>query len=298
MGDDLTAAGTTAGDLTAEVIDRLEHCPDPRLRELVTGVIRHLHAFALEESLTDAEWMAGIRFLTEVGGMCSDQRQEFMLLSDTLGLSMLVDQINHGSGGSATESTVLGPFYVEGSPWRTNGDAITDDLGASPLLVSGHVRDTSGRALAGATVDVWQNATNRLYAVQDARQSPENLRGRFRTDDDGAFAFRTARPVDYPIPDDGPVGRMLDATGRHPWRPAHIHFKVCTDGCVPVTTHVFDSESAYLDSDAVFGVKQSLVRKLVAHDPAVQPAPAGIQGSWYTVDIDIVLQPEAPALSS
>jgi len=292
MGDDLTAAGTTARDLTAEVIGRLDHCPDPRLRELVTGLIRHLHAFALEESLTEAEWMAGIRFLTEVGEMCSDQRQEFMLLSDTLGLSMLVDQINHGSRGSATESTVLGPFYVEGSPWRINGDAITDDFGAQPLLVSGHVRDTAGRPLVDATVDVWQNATNRLYAVQDGGQSPENLRGRFRTSADGAFSFRTVRPVDYPIPDDGPVGRMLEATGRHSWRPAHIHFIVSADGCIPITTHVFDSASAFLDSDAVFGVKGSLVRKLAAHDAAAETAPAEIQGSWYTVDIDIVLQPD------
>jgi catechol 1,2-dioxygenase len=283
----------TAHALTRQVIERLEQCPDPRLRELVGGVIRHVHEFAVEQALTEAELMAGIGFLTEVGQMCTDRRQEFILLSDTLGLSMLVDLINHGAESSATESTVLGPFYVEGSPWRSNGDAITDDLGAQPLLVSGNVRDTAGRPLPGATVDVWQNATNRLYAVQDDAQSPENLRGRFRTDDDGAFAFRTVRPVDYPIPDDGPVGRMLRATGRHPWRPAHIHFIVSADGYVPVTTHVFDSESAYLESDVVFGVKQSLVRTLVAHDPAAEAAPPGIQGRWYTVDIGVALQPAA-----
>ena len=212
-------------------------------------------------------------------------------MSDTLGLSMLVDLINHGAGTGATRSTVLGPFYVEGSPWRSSGGTITDDLGSQPLLVTGHVLDTSGRPIAGATVDVWQNATNRLYAVQDDGQSPENLRGRFLTDAAGAFAFRTVRPVDYPIPDDGPVGRMLHATGRHPWRPAHIHFIVSADRYVPVTTHVFDSESRYLASDVVFGVKPSLVRTLLAHDPAVgEAAPAGIQGSWYTVDVDIVLQ--------
>jgi protocatechuate 3,4-dioxygenase beta subunit len=283
----------TADALTQQVIERLEQCPDPRLRELVGGVIRHVHEFAVEQALTEAELMAGIGFLTEVGQMCTDRRQEFILLSDTLGLSMLVDLINHGAGTSATESTVLGPFYVEGSPWRSNGDAITDDLGDQPLLVSGHVRDTAGRPLPGATVDVWQNATNQLYAVQDDTQSPENLRGRFRTDGDGAFAFRTVRPVDYPIPDDGPVGRMLRATGRHPWRPAHIHFIVSADRCIPVTTHVFDSESAYLESDVVFGVKQSLVRTLVAHDPAVEAVPAGIQGRWYTVDVGVVLQPVA-----
>jgi protocatechuate 3,4-dioxygenase beta subunit len=283
----------TADALTQQVIERLEQCPDPRLRELVGGVIRHVHEFAVEQALTEAELMAGIGFLTEVGQMCTDRRQEFILLSDTLGLSMLVDLINHGAGTSATESTVLGPFYVEGSPWRSNGDAITDDLGDQPLLVSGHVRDTAGRPLPGATVDVWQNATNQLYAVQDDAQSPENLRGRFRTDGDGAFAFRTVRPVDYPIPDDGPVGRMLRATGRHPWRPAHIHFIVSADRCIPVTTHVFDSESAYLESDVVFGVKQSLVRTLVAHDPAVEAAPAGIQGRWYTVEVGVALQPVA-----
>jgi protocatechuate 3,4-dioxygenase beta subunit len=294
--DGMTAAETAARDFTRQVISRLDDCPDPRLRELMTALIRHLHEFAVEESITEAEWLAGIRFLTDVGHITTDRRQEFILLSDTLGLSMLVDLINHGTGGGATESTVLGPFYVEGSPWRSNGDAISDELGDQPLLVSGHVLDTADRPIAGATVDVWQNATNRLYAVQDDGQSPENLRGRFLTDAAGAFAFRTVRPVDYPIPDDGPVGRMLHATGRHPWRPAHIHFIVSADGYVPVTTHVFDSESPYLDSDAVFGVKQSLVRKLVVHDPELEGAPPGIQGSWYTVDIDIVLQPEAPAL--
>ena len=295
MGDNLTPTDTAARDFTRHVIARLENCSDPRLRALVAGLIRHLHEFAIEESLTDAEWMAGIRFLTDVGHVTTDQRQEFILLSDTVGLAMLGDLINHGAGTAATESTVLGPFYVEGSPWRSNGDAITDDLGDQPLLVTGHVRDTSGGPLPGATVDVWQNATNRLYAVQDHTQSPENLRGRFRTDGDGAFAFRTVRPVDYPIPDDGPVGRMLQATGRHPWRPAHIHFMVSADGHVPVTTHVFDSESRYLESDVVFGVKQSLVRAFAVHDPDDAAEPAGISGRWYTVDIDIALRPTPAA---
>jgi protocatechuate 3,4-dioxygenase beta subunit len=291
MGNDVTASRTGADALTQQVIDRLDGCPDPRLRALMSGLVRHLHAFAVEQALTETEWMAGIRFLTEVGQMCTDQRQEFILLSDTLGLSMLIDLVNHGAGSRATESTVLGPFYVEGAPWRSSGDAITDDLGAHPLLVTGTVRDTAGRPLPGATVDVWQNATNRLYAVQDDAQSPENLRGRFRTDADGVFAFRTIRPVDYPIPDDGPVGRMLQATGRHPWRPAHIHLIASADGYRPVTTHIFDSESPYLGSDVVFGVKQSLVRTLVVHDPAVEAEPAGIRGRWYTVDIDVALEP-------
>jgi hydroxyquinol 1,2-dioxygenase len=290
MDNGMTPPADPAAALTNQVIHRLEDCPDPRLREVMTGLIRHLHAFALEESLTEAEWMAGIRFLTDAGQICSDHRQEFILLSDTLGVSMLVDLINHGTEAGATESTVLGPFYVADSPWRANGDAISDDLGSHPLLVSGHVRDKDGNPLAGATLDVWQNAPNRLYAVQDETQSPENLRGRFRTDAGGAFAFRTVRPVDYPIPDDGPVGRMLHATGRHPWRPAHIHFVVSAEGCRTVTTHVFDSESPYLESDAVFGVKQPLVHTLEAHDGEREAAPPGIDGRWYTVDIDVVLE--------
>ena len=294
MGDTLTPTHTAARDFTRQVLARLENCSDPRLRALVAGLIRHLHEFAVEESLTDVEWMAGIRFLTDVGTITTDQRQEFILLSDTLGLSMLVDLIKHGAASAATPSTVQGPFYVEGAPWRSNGDALTDDLGDQPLLVTGHVRDTSGGPLPGATVDVWQNATNRLYAVQDEAQAAENLRGRFRTEVDGAFAFRTVRPVDYPIPDDGPVGRMLQATGRHPWRPAHIHFMVSADGHVPVTTHVFDSESRYLESDAVFGVKHSLVHTFVEHDPGAAPEASGISGRWYTTDIDIALEPNPP----
>lgn len=292
MGDTLTPTTTTARDFTRQVIDRLENCSDPRLHALVAGLIRHLHEFAIEESLTDVEWMTGIRFLTDVGHITTDQRQEFILLSDTLGLSMLVDLINHGAASTATESTVQGPFYVEGAPWRSNGDAITDDVGDQPLLVTGHVRDTSGGPLPAATVDVWQNATNRLYAVQDETQAAENLRGRFRTDGDGSFAFRTVRPVDYPIPDDGPVGRMLQATGRHPWRPAHIHLMVSADGHVPVTTHVFDSESRYLESDAVFGVKPSLVRTFAVHEHGDAAEGSGMSGRWYTTDIDIALRPD------
>jgi hydroxyquinol 1,2-dioxygenase len=290
MGDVMTSAHESSRELTERALASLDGCQDSRLRDLLAGLIRHVHAFAVEQSLTDAEWLAGIQFLTDVGHMTTDTRQEFILLSDTLGLSMLVDLINHEARTNATESTVLGPFYAADSPWRANGDAITDDLGAHPLLVNGQVRDLDGNPLSGATVDIWQNAVNRLYAVQDAEQSPDNLRGRFRTDNDGAFAFRTVRPVDYPIPDDGPVGRMLQATGRHAWRPAHIHCIVSAAGFTPVTTHVFDAASPYLDSDVVFGVKQSLVHTFTPHDPSVETPPLGISGPWYTVAFDILLQ--------
>jgi len=292
----MTPRGGGIDDLTARTVDSLAGCPDPRLRTVLTSLIRHLHECAVENALTESELIACIGFLTDVGQRCSERRQEFILLSDTLGLSMLVDLINHGSGGHATESTVLGPFYAPGSPWRADGDAITDELGDAPLIVSGRVFDTTGRALPGAVIDVWQNAPNRLYAVQDEHQDPDNLRGRFRAGTDGAFSFRTSRPLDYSIPDDGPVGRLLRATGRHAWRPAHIHLIVSADGCVPVTTHVFDAASPYLDSDVVFGVKRSLVRTFVPHDPAVEPQPGGISGPWYTTEMDVVLEP-VPAAS-
>ena len=289
----MTAPDETGQDMTTQAVDSLAGCQNPRLRAVLTSLIRHLHRFAVETSLTEAEWLAGIRFLTAVGQISSDRRQEFILLSDTLGLSMLVDLINHGRGSEGTESTVLGPFYVPDSPWRANGDAITDDLGDNPLIVSGHVRDTTGRGLRGGVVDVWQNATNRLYAVQDEHQASDNLRGRFRTGPDGAFAFRTVRPVDYPIPDDGPVGHMLAATGRHPWRPAHIHLIVSAQDHERVTTHIFDSTSRYLDSDVVFGVKPSLVRTFTEHDPTDEPPPPGIARRWCSVDVDIALRPVA-----
>jgi len=291
----VTASDEAPGELTARVLESLTACANPRLRAVLSSVVRHVHECAVENALTEADLMEGIRFLTEVGHHCTDRRQEFILLSDTLGLSMLVDLINHGTVSNATESTVLGPFYVPGAPWRADGDPITDDLGDEPLIVTGRVTGTKGQPLGGAIVDVWQNAPNRLYAVQDDAQDPDNLRGRFRTGTDGRFSFRTTRPVDYSIPDDGPVGRMLRATGRHPWRPAHIHLIVSADGFVPVTTHMFDAASAYLDSDVVFGVKRSLVHTFTRHDPTGEPSPEGIPGAWYTAEVDIVLQPAAAA---
>ncbi len=254
------------GGLTEEVVARLGATSDPRLREIMQALTRHLHAFAREVRLTDEEWLAGIRFLTATGQKCDDVRQEFILLSDTLGLSSLVDLINHSDVESmATEPTILGPFYVPESPWRDNFDSIVEyDDGGEPTIVRGVVRDASGAPIAGAVVDVWHNAATGFYAVQQPdEQPPTNLRGRFRTDDEGRYEFRTVRPVPYPIPNDGPVGQLLRDTGRHEWRAAHIHMKVSADGCTPLTTHVFDRESDYLDSDTVFGVKESLIADFV-----------------------------------
>ena len=227
----------------------------------------HLHAFVREVGLTHAEWDAGISFLTAVGQTCTPERQEMVLLSDVLGVSSQMELTSAPSDTEVTANTVLGPFYVPNSPWRADGDSIIESEDPGPrVIMHGCVRDADGQPIAGATVDVWQNASNKLYAVQDPHQNPHNLRGRFRTTERGSFSFETVRPVAYAIPDDGPVGRLLELVGRHPWRPAHIHFLVTAPGYDPLTTHVFDRDSAYLDSDAVFGVEESLVTTFEAAD--------------------------------
>lgn len=256
----------TEDALTDEVVTRLAATPDARLREVMTALVRHLHAFAQEVRLTEEEWFAGIRFLTATGKMSDDVRQEFILLSDTLGLSSLVDLINHaGADSAATEPTILGPFYAAGSPERAFGASMVEyDDGGEPAVLRGTVRDEEGAPLAGANLDVWQNAATGFYAVQQPEvQGATNLRGLYRTDGAGRYEIRTVRPVPYPIPDDGPVGKLLTATGRHPWRTAHVHARVSAPGFEPLTTHLFDRASDYLDSDAVFGVKESLIKDFV-----------------------------------
>jgi catechol 1,2-dioxygenase len=272
-------------DLTDEVVSRLDATEDERLRTVMQALVRHLHAFAREVSLTEQEWMTGIRFLTETGQKCDDVRQEFILLSDTLGLSSLVDLIAHGGERPGiTEPTVLGPFYVPDSPWRASGESMVTwaASGGQGAVVRGRVVSADGAPLAGAVLDLWQTDASGFYAVQQPDvQPPDHLRGRYRTDADGRYEFRTTRPVPYPIPDDGPVGGLLTATGRHPWRAAHIHAIVSAAGYHTVTTHIFDRQSRYLDSDAVFGVKGSLVKDFVEepdgtvsleHDFVLRPA--------------------------
>jgi protocatechuate 3,4-dioxygenase beta subunit len=262
----------TQDELTAEVIGRLEATPNPRLREVMISAVRHLHAFAKDVQLTDEEWLAGIKFLTATGHITDDVRQEFILLSDTLGFSSLVDMINHSDVEAlATEPTILGPFYVPESPVREFGTSMVEyEDGGEPTVMRGIVKDEDGKPVAGALVDVWQNAATGFYAVQQPDVQPStNLRGRYLTDSAGRFDIRTVRPVPYPIPDDGPVGKLLQATGRHQWRAAHIHIKVSADGFVPLTSHLFDRRSQYLDSDTVFGVKESLIEDFVPGDDGV-----------------------------
>jgi catechol 1,2-dioxygenase len=264
--------------------------PDPRLAQVLTSLVAHLHAFVKDVELTEAEWGVAIDFLTRTGQTCSPTRQEFILLSDVLGVSMLVETINHRTGGTATESTVLGPFHVVESPPRQLGDDIALDGKGTPCLVSGRVTGPDGEPLAGATVDVWQTNEDGFYDVQQPGiQPPGNLRGLFTADAEGRFRFRSVVPRYYPIPDDGPVGQLLAATGRHPYRPAHLHVIAAAPGHRPVTTHVFVADSPYLDSDAVFGVKESLVREVPEVDDPARAAELGLPNPFRTLTFDVSL---------
>ncbi|MGY1824105.1 dioxygenase family protein [Geodermatophilus sp. SYSU D00079] len=283
----------TEETVTDATVDSFAGTPDPRLRELLSAVVRGLHAAVREVEPTLAEWETAIDFLTRTGQKCDDVRQEFVLLSDVLGVSALVENINHRKVAGATEATVLGPFHMTVSPRRDNGDSIDEVGGAEPCVVEGRVLSVSGQPLAGATVDVWQADEEGFYDVQQPDvQPPGNGRGLFTTDDEGRFWFRTVVPAPYPIPTDGPVGELLAATGRHAYRPAHIHFIAAAAGHVPVTTHIFVAGSPYLDSDAVFAVKHSLVRDFAPVDDPDQAARLGVTNPFRHAVIDLVVQPE------
>lgn len=232
----------------------------PRLREVMSCLVKHLHAFAREVNLTQAEWEYGIDFLTRTGQMCTRERQEFILLSDTLGMSMLVDAINNRRPIGATENTVFGPFHVEGCPVREMGERICLDGKGESCLFIGRVLDLDGNPVSGARIDVWSDNADGYYDVQQPEFQPKwNNRGVFVTAADGRYSFIGIRPVSYPIPDDGPVGQMLASLGRHPYRPAHMHYMVRADGFQKLVTHTFVGGDPYLESDTVFGVKQTLV---------------------------------------
>jgi len=290
-----TLHNKTEDDITAEVLARFADTPDPRLQQIMLGLIKHLHAFVKEVALTEAEWFQAIEILTTAGHMSDDKRQEFILFSDTLGVSMVVDLISHRKPDGATESTVFGPFHRLGAPELPAGGNIADlDESGPPTLVSGRVLDLDDKPIAGALLDVWQAQTSGLYDSQDPNLREMHMRGKFRTDAEGRYLVRTVRPVHYPIPSDGPVGAMLRAAGRHPWRPAHIHFVVSADGYEPVTTHIFDRADEYLGSDAVFAVKDSLICDFVRHDaPEGEAARLGIDRPYYTTAFDFHLKPAA-----
>lgn len=267
---------------------------DPRVAEVIAALTRHLHAFVKEIEPTHEEWLAGIKFLTDTGHMCSDWRQEFILLSDILGVSMLVDAINSRRPSGATENTILGPFYVQDRPLLPDGANICRDSKGEPCLVSGVVTDTDGRPVAGAVVDVWQTNDDGFYDVQQKGVQPEgNMRGAFTTDAQGRYSFRTVKPRFYPIPDDGPVGKLLNQLGRHPNRAAHIHAIIAAAGFDTVITHIFTPDCQYLREDAVFGVKQSLVGDFRKVTDTAAIAAAGFADApfFWQVEADFVLSP-------
>lgn len=272
------------------VIGRMDRAPSARFKEIMSSVVRHLHAIVKETGLTIEEWETAVDFLTRTGQTCTPQRQEFILLSDTLGISMLVDAINHDASGRVTESTVLGPFHVADAPMRELGQNINLDGKGLPLLMSGRVLDADGKPIAGAMIDTWMTNEDGFYDVQQPGLQPEfNLRGRFHSDAQGKYWFRGARPRYYPLPVDGPVGEMLLAMGRHPYRPAHIHFIVSAPGYRPLTTHAFMQGDTYLESDAVFGVKESLIIDFIEHDDPEAAKKAEMPNPYCTAQFDFVL---------
>jgi catechol 1,2-dioxygenase/hydroxyquinol 1,2-dioxygenase len=278
--------------VTDAVTASFARTPDPRLRECLGALVRHLHDAVREVEPTVAEWEAVIGFLTATGQKCDTTRQEFVLLSDVLGISALVENLNHRKAPGATEATVLGPFHMTASPVRALGDSVDRVGGDTPCVVTGRVLATDGTPLPGAVVDVWQADEHGFYDVQQPDTQPAgNGRGLFTADAEGRFHFRTVVPCAYPIPTDGPVGALLETTGRHPYRPAHVHFIATADGYQPVTTHIFVAGSPYLDSDAVFAVKRSLVRDFAEVDDPAGAARYGLPNPYRHAHVDLVLEP-------
>lgn len=276
---------------TEVVLTRMAPEVDPRLKSVMESLVRHLHDAVKEIRPSHEEWLAAIQFLTRTGQMCTDWRQEDILLSDTLGVTMLVDAINHPRSQLATENTILGPFYVENPPHYPNGANICLDGKGEPLVVRGRVLDLDGNPVAGATIDTWQTNADGFYDVQQRGIQPAmNLRGVFTSDADGKYEFRSVKPRFYPIPFDGPVGQLLGAMGRGPNRAAHIHFIVKATGFETVITHVFTPDCPYLETDAVFGVKRSLIGNFVQLTGAPEARSPGTPGGW-SLAWDFVLSP-------
>ncbi|HSV52416.1 MAG TPA: dioxygenase [Burkholderiaceae bacterium] len=294
-----------ANDLAQAVIARMADSPNPRFKQVMAALVKHAHAFVQEVELSPEEWMAGIQFLTSTGKKCDDKRQEFILLSDTLGISMLVVAVDQMKGARAaqaqvqggaarpTEATVQGPFYWEGSPELSLGSDIGQDVPGEPAYYSGRVTDTAGKPIANCCLDVWSGDGDGVYDMQMGEEAGMRLRARFHTDAQGNYRFWSIKPTFYPVPDDGPVGDMLRGMGRHPNRPGHIHMMVYAPGYQRLTTHLFVSDSPYLDSDAVFGVRNSLIVDYARHPAGTAPDGRKLEQPFYTTGYDFKLVPAA-----
>lgn len=280
----------TEEDSVEVVTGRNGNAKDERLKQVMEVITRKLHEAAKEIEPTQDEWLQAILFLTRTGQMCNEWRQEFILLSDVLGVSMLVDAINNRKPSGASESTVLGPFHVDGAPERQMGDNICLDHKGEDMVVHGRILDTGGKPIASAVLDVWQANDEGFYDVQQKGIQPDfNLRGVFRTGADGRYWFRAVKPKFYPIPDDGPVGQLLGKLGRHPYRPAHLHYIIKAGGFETLTTHIFDPDDPYIESDAVFGVKESLLAEFRKIDDPDRAKELGFEGPFFDVEHDFVL---------
>lgn len=268
--------------ITQAVLDRFSNTPDPRLKQIIFSLVQHLHDFARETRLTEEEWFEGIKFLTRAGHMTDDKRQEFILLSDTLGLSMLTVAMNNAKPAGCTQATVVGPFHVENAPHYKLGDDVGNGAIGAPCFVKGTIKGLGGEPVSGAHIEVWQSDEEGMYDVQKKDLSQAQGRGVLKADENGQYYFKSILAVAYPIPHDGPVGDMLSATKNHPWRPAHLHFMIKAPGYESLITHVFRRDDQYLDSDAVFGVRQSLITDWVK-----QP------NGEYLLEFNFVLNPAA-----
>jgi hydroxyquinol 1,2-dioxygenase len=280
----------TEENLSDAVIDSMSGAKNARFKEIMTSLVKHLHAFIREVNLTEAEWLTGIQFLTAVGKKCDEKRQEFILLSDTLGATTMKDIVNNRKLPGVTEFTILGPFYRPDAPEMQLSASIAGSIPGEPAVVRGRVLAPDGAPIPNAKLEIWQSDAEGFYDLQMPGIETA-LRGIFHTDAEGEYMFRTIRPSFYPIPHDGPVGQMLIAMGRHPYRPAHIHFIISAEGYQPVTTELFVSGDPYLDSDAVFGVRESLIVKFVRHESEEEAERLNVSAPFYTVDYDFVLDP-------
>lgn len=283
----------TEENITDLAVERWATARDPRLAELMTALLRHLHDFAREVRLTEAEWMAAIQWLSRTGQVSNDKREEFILASDVLGLSMLVVQMNHQLDPRATPATVLGPFHIEGSPELGYGADMSQGLPGTPLVLHGRVQDLDGNPVPGAVLDLWQADDEGLYESQRADVDEARLRGKYTTRDDGSYCVRTVAPLGYTIPMDGPVGELISQTGISHFRPAHVHFLLNVPGYEPLITHLFEEGADYLDSDVVFGVKEQLVVRYERQEPGRTPDGGTIDRPWFAARYDVVLQPTA-----
>ncbi len=282
----------TEDNITDTFLSYFGENTDPRVLEIMSSLTRHLHDFARETRISHAEWQQGLEFLRATGKITTPQRDEFVLLSDVLGLSSLVDMMHSPAVGIS--SSVLGPFHVSNPPDYELGSDLRGEFGGDVVLVKGRILDVDGNPVSGATIDIWHTAPNGMYSSQDPDQDEFSFHAKFTADQGGNYHFTTVKPVPYTVPTDGPVGDILKATGRHPWRPSHLHYIVEADGFRPLVTEVFPSDDEYLDQDTVFGVRDDLVMQY-------QPQPAGtfpeqgfqlsgsVEGPWMLVEFDIIL---------